>query len=142
MSFRVDCDIHQIFPVIFAHIRAVSPGTDLIRIKTGKCTCNGFLIRIKNNDLPEIVLAGKIEDGGEMIPADCDLPLVFQQACKAFPVWLWLEKENVCRTSEAISGSDILSQISTCPLMPTSLIERIRVRYVPVMASFHSYSSS
>ena len=80
MSLRVDCHIHQIFPVFFALVRAVSTGTDLIRIKAGECTCNGFLVRINDNDLPDIVLAGKIEDRFELIPADGDLPLVFQQA--------------------------------------------------------------
>ena len=70
MSLRVDCHIHQIFPVLFAQVSTVSTNTDLIRIKTRKCARYGFLVRIDENNLPEIVLAGKIKHGIDMIPAN------------------------------------------------------------------------
>ncbi len=53
------------------------------------------LVRIDKNDLPEIILPGKIEEGIKTVPADCNLTLVFHQGCKVVPVWFLREKKDI-----------------------------------------------
>ena len=93
----------KIFPVVLARVRAIPSGDDLVGIKTGKGSGDGCSIRIDNNDLPHIILSGQIEQGIELVPADCNLALVFHQACKIIPAGFRLEEKDIL----PYEGSDL-----------------------------------
>ena len=91
-SPAINSHIHKIFPVNLRCVRAIFPGADLVWIEALQSTVNGHVVRINNNDLPQIILAGQIEHGINIIPANRYLVLVLHEACKAFPIGFRLER--------------------------------------------------